>query len=176
MSQKKTTPDTAAQPADVQPVDKKTASAPGAEASAFTMPDGSAAFALAERVCWHILEKRGEDIVVLDLRGRSDVCDFFVVATAASDTQVRAVAKNVLDRLAAAGHKDRGSVGLGEGRWALVDYFDVVVHVFQTRARDYFQIERLWGDSGRLDVGPAWFSEPEVAERHPDLKFTTGVD
>lgn len=171
MSQKKTTPEAAAPPADA-----KAAPVSGPEAPAFSLPDDSSAYALAERVCWHILEKRGDDIVVLDLRGRSDVCDFFVVATAASDVQVRAVAKHVQDRLLAAGQKDRGAVGLGEGRWALLDYFDVVVHVFQTRARDYFQLERLWGDSGRLDIGPEWFSDAEVAGRHPDLKFVTGVD
>jgi ribosome-associated protein len=145
-------------------------------APAHAMPDEGPAYALAERVCWHVLEKKGEDVVVLDLRGRSDVCDFFVLATGNSDVQVRAIAKNVQDQLVSAGQKTRGVEGLSEGRWALLDYFDVVVHVFQTEARDYFQIERLWGDAGRLDVGPQWFAGEEVAARHPDLKFIIGTD
>ena len=144
--------------------------------SGFTIPDDSPGWSLAERVCWHILEKKGEDIVVLDLRGRSDVCDFFVLASANSDVQVRAVAKNVQDLLVGAGHKAKGAEGLNEGRWALLDYFDVIVHVFKTDVRDYFQIERLWGDAGRLDIGDSWFASDEVAARHPDLKFITAAD
>ncbi len=140
------------------------------------MPDDGQAWALAERVCWHILEKKGEDLVVLDLRGRSDVCDFFVLASGNSDVQVRAIAKNIQDKLVGAGQKAQGVEGMQEGRWALLDYFDVVVHVFQTEARDYFQIERLWGDAGRLDIQPEWFASSEVAARHPDLKFVTGAN
>ena len=137
------------------------------------MPDESAAWSLAERICWHILEKKGEDLVVLDLRGRSDVCDFFVVATGGSDTQVRAIARNIQDGVIKVDQKVRGVEGLQEGRWALLDFFDVVVHVFQPDSRDYFQIERLWGDAGRLDLTPEWFSSDEVAARHPDLNFAT---
>lgn len=142
----------------------------------FTIPDTSDGFVLAERICWHVLEKKGEDLVVLDLRGRSDVCDFFVLATGSSDVQVRAIARNVQDRLVGAGQKVRGVEGISEGSWALLDYFDVVVHVFQPRAREYFQIERLWGDAGRLDIEPRWFADPAVAERHPDLKFSAGTN
>jgi ribosome-associated protein len=166
MSEEKTTPATAGP-------DHK----PGGDGKpAHSMPDQSPAWALAERVCWHILEKKGEDVVVLDLRGRSDVCDFFVLATGGSDVQVRAIAKNVQDQLISARQKTRGVEGLAEGRWALLDYFDVVVHIFQPRAREYFQIERLWGDAGRLDVEPEWFAAAEVAERHPDLKFVFTTD
>ncbi len=149
--------------------------APPKDAPRTTMPDDSAGWSLAERVCWHILEKRGEDLVILDLRGRSDVCDFFVVASGGSDTQVRAIAKNVQDGLLPAGQKVRGLEGLNDGRWALLDFFDVVVHIFQPDARDYFQIERLWGDVGRLEVAPEWFSSDEVAARHPDLNFATAA-
>jgi len=141
-----------------------------------TMPDDSAAWLLAERVCWHALEKKGEDLVVLDLRGRSDVCDFFVLVSATSDVQVRALAKNIQDQLIPNGQKAKGVEGLAEGRWALLDYFDVVVHVFQEEAREYFQMERLWGDAGRLDLSPEWFTTEEVAGRHPDLKFFSGTD
>lgn len=141
----------------------------------FSMPDDSSAFSLAELISWHILEKKGEDVVVMDLRGRSDVCDFFVVATGNSDVHVRALAKNVQDQLVSVGQKTHGLEGMNEGRWALLDYFDVVVHVFQTEARDYFSIDRLWGDADRLDIGPEWFAAEDVAARHPDLKFITAA-
>ena len=142
-------------------------------ASGYTLPDDSPAFALAERCAWHLLEKKLEDVVILDLRGRSDVCDFFVIASGAADTQVQAAARHVHDALAAAGHHAHAIEGLREGRWVLLDLFDVVVHAFHTRARDYFQLERLWSDAPRLDLGPVWFADPAAAARHPDLTFTT---
>lgn len=144
-------------------------------AAEFALPDDSAAYSLAERVCWHIMEKKGEDLVILDLRGRSDVCDFFVVASGNSDVQVRALGKNVQDQLVGVGQKTRGLEGMHEGRWVLLDYFDVVVHIFQTEAREYFSIERLWGDAARLDIGPEWFAAEDVAARHPDLKFISAA-
>ena len=141
-----------------------------------TMPDGSDGWLLAERVCWHLLEKKGTDLVILDLRGRSDVCDFFVLASGNSDVQVRALAKNVQDQLVSIKQKTAGIEGVNEGRWALLDYFDVVVHIFQEEVRDYFQMERLWGDAGRIDILPEWFTSEEVTKRHPDLNFTTAAN
>ncbi len=109
----------------------------------------------------------------MDLRGRSDVCDFFVLGTGASDTQVNALAKHVHNSLVGCGQKPKGLEGMNDGRWALLDFFDVVVHVFKTDARDYFDLERLWGDAPRLDLTAGHFSADDVAARHPDLKFTT---
>jgi ribosome-associated protein len=145
-------------------------------AAGHTLPDDSAGYLLAERVCWHLLEKKAADLVVMDLRGRSDVCDFFVLASGQSHIQVTALAKHVSNALVGAGHKPKGVEGLNEGRWALLDFFDVVVHIFNTEARGYFQLERLWGDAPRLDLGPAWFASGETAARHPDLNFTTVAD
>lgn len=141
----------------------------------FTMPDGSAGWRLAERAAWRLLEKAAVDVVILDMRGRSDVCDFFVLASGRSDTQVRALAKWVRDTMLDDGQKARGAEGMDDGSWALLDFFDVVVHVFHERTREYFQLERLWGDAARLDVEPAWFAANGAAERHPDLKFTTAA-
>ncbi len=140
------------------------------------IPDDSAGFILAERVCWHLLEKKAEDLVVLDLRGMSDVCDFFVLASGQSATQVKALAKHVNNELVGVGQKPRGLEGMNDGRWALLDFFDVVVHIFNVPAREYFQLEKLWGDAPRLDLDPGWFSAADTAARHPDLKFTTATD
>jgi|GEM_PF-316370 len=139
----------------------------------FQLPDDSDGFALAELAGWYLLEKKGVDATILDLRGLSDVCDFFVLVSGQSATQVNALAKHVHNALVAAGHKPKGMEGMNDGRWALLDFFDVVVHVFHTPAREYFQLEKLWGDAPRLDLTPEWFAAPDVAGRHPGLNFTT---
>ncbi len=141
----------------------------------FTMPDDSAGWLLAERAGWHLLEKNAVDVVILDLRGHSDVCDFFVVASGESDVQVSAAAKHLHDALVTGGHKPKSTEGMGDGRWALLDYFDVVVHVFHTRSREYFQLERLWSEGHRIDLDPSWFADAAVAARHPELNFATAA-
>jgi len=141
----------------------------------FSMPDDSAGFILAERAAWHLLDKKAEDLVVLDLRGRSDVCDFFVLASGNSKLQVRALGKAVHNELLGAGHHPKGIEGMNGGRWALLDFFDVVVHVFHTEAREYFQMEKLWGDAPRLDLDLVWFTSGKTAGRHPDLNFATAA-
>jgi len=138
-----------------------------------TLPDDSPGFVLAERAGWHLLEKMGEDLVVLDLRGRSDVCDFFLLASGQSKIQVNALAKHLHKELLGAGHRPKGLEGMDQGRWALLDFFDVVVHIFHTEAREYFQLEKLWGDAPRLDLDSAWYASPDTAGRHPDLNLTT---
>ena len=139
----------------------------------YRLPDDSQGFALAELAGWHLLEKKGEDLVVLDLRGRSDVCDFFIIASGQSKTQVNALAKHLHRALLGAGHHPKGLEGMDKGRWALLDFFDVVVHIFHTEAREYFQLEKLWGDAPRLDLDSLWYTSGDTAGRHPDLNFTT---
>lgn len=161
---------------DEQKTDQEApATAADAAPPEFAIPDDSDGWKLAERAAWHLLEKNADDVVVLDLRGHSDVCDFFLLASGESDVQVRAAAKHLQDVLVGAGHKPKSSEGMSEGRWALLDYFDVVVHVFHVRSREYFQLERLWSEGRRLDLGPAWFADPQVVARHPDLNFATAA-
>ncbi len=140
-----------------------------------TIPDDSSSYALAERAVWHLLEKLGQDLVVIDLRGRSDVCDFYVICTGKSGIQVSALAKHVHTMLASTGHKPHGLEGMTAGRWALLDFFDVVVHIFSGDKREYYNLERLWGDAPQLELAPAHFNSTEVAARHSDLNFTLPV-
>ncbi len=135
------------------------------------IPDSSEGWALAERIAWHILEKKGEDVVVLDLRGRSDVCDFFVVASGKSNIQTKAIAKSIQDGVFDYGQKPKSVEGLDEGRWVLMDFFDVIVHVFNKEARSYFMLERLWGDVGKVDLDFLHFADEAVKKRHPELKL-----
>jgi ribosome-associated protein len=135
----------------------------------FAMPDDSSGFALAERAAYFALVKKAEDVVILDLRGLSDVCDFFVVASGQADVQVRAIARAVTDGLREADQTPVGVEGTESGRWALIDYFDVVVHVFRPEVRDYYQIERLWDDAGVLAIPPEYVATAGFRDRHADL-------
>jgi ribosome-associated protein len=98
------------------------------------------------------LERKAQDVVTLDLRGISTATDYFVICSGSSDIHVRAIADHVIEEL----KKDKvrpGHVeGLGSGRWVLVDYIDFVVHVFHPSARDFYQLETLWGDAPRHEM------------------------
>ncbi len=96
------------------------------------------------------LERKGRDGLVLDLRGISNATDYFVIVSGDSDTHVRAIAEHVMEGLKAEGARPAGVEGLSAGRWVLLDYIDAVIHVFHPAAREYYQLERLWGDA------PAW--------------------
>jgi ribosome-associated protein len=127
----------------------------------------SPAFLLAEEAIRCILEKKGEEIVLLDLRERSDFCDFFLICTGHTDVQTTAIARAVQEGLAVRGHEKPRVEGLPEGRWVLLDYFDVIVHIFQPEARRYYLLERLWGDAPRLEVPEDYFADADVRRRHP---------
>lgn len=93
------------------------------------------------------LERNARDAVVLDLRGISDVTDFFLIASGDSDTHTRAVSENILDRMREAGFRPAGVEGISGGRWILMDFIGLVIHVFLSPVRDFYQLERLWGDA-----------------------------
>ena len=93
------------------------------------------------------LARKAEGVVALDLRGISPAADFFVLATGNSDIQVRAIADNVLEELAKKGHRPLHVEGMDRARWVLLDFVDFVVHVFHPLARDFYQLELLWGDA-----------------------------
>lgn len=92
-------------------------------------------------------ELKATDIVVLDLRGVTDMTDYFVIASGTSDTHVRAIAGHVEEGLQKAGITTSMTEGLTQGRWALLDYADCVIHVFHPALRQYYQLERLWSDA-----------------------------
>ncbi len=97
------------------------------------------------------LERKAQDVVILDLRGISSATDFFVIASGASDVQVKAIADNVIAGLKREDTRPEHVEGLRGGRWALLDYVDMVVHVFHPQARDFYQLETLWGDAPRWE-------------------------
>ncbi len=147
----------------------------GQQAVEYHLPDDSSGFLLAEQAAFWINEIKGEDVVILDLRDRSDVCDFFVIASGLSDVQVKAIGKAVQNNLHTVGQKPMSSEGANEGRWFLIDYFDVVIHIQRPEVRQYYRLESLWSDAPRLEIPPTWFFAPEVRKRQPDLPVREGT-
>ena len=105
---------------------------------------------LAKRIAEIASEKKAVDILVLDLRKLTSFTDFFVVASGASDRQVQAIAEAIHRDMKDAGRLPLGEEGMRSGRWALLDYGDVVTHVFYKAEREHYQLERLWFDAPRV--------------------------
>jgi len=89
-------------------------------------------------------EKKAKDVKAIDIRGLSAVTDYMIIATGSSDTNVRAIAEGVREKLLEQGERPFSVEGLREGTWALLDYVDFVVHVFHYEKRLYFGLEELW--------------------------------
>ena len=92
------------------------------------------------------------NIVVLDLRGISPATDYFVIATGTSDRQMRTVADEVSEAARKHGLTRFGRAGYDQARWILLDFIDVVVHIFDKEYREYYDLELLWGDAERLTI------------------------
>jgi len=107
---------------------------------------------LAERAASLALEKKAHDIVILDLRELTTAADRFVLCTADSETQVKAVADHVVEKLAAEGTKAWHVEGEQGRRWILLDFVDVVVHVFYRETRGFYSLDSLWGDAPAVRV------------------------
>ena len=93
------------------------------------------------------IDRKGAEIVLMDLRGLSNATDFFLLVNGTSDTHVRAIADHIIDEMRKEHMRADHIEGLRSGRWVLIDYIDFVVHVFHPAAREFYQLERLWGDA-----------------------------
>ena len=108
---------------------------------------------LAQRAAAILLDHKANDVVLLSLKGVSDMTDYFLIASGTSDTHVRALGNAVLeDMKKETGQMANHSEGLSQGRWVLLDYVDFVVHVFHPTLRNFYQIERLWADAQVVPV------------------------
>lgn len=92
-------------------------------------------------------DRKATDMLVLDLRGISNATDYFFIASGTSDTHVKSIADHIIDELKKQGVRPAHVEGLRTARWILLDYVDFVVHVFHPSAREFYQLERLWGDA-----------------------------
>jgi len=112
-----------------------------AEAKVFAL---AAAKLAADRHC--------TDIVVMDLKGKSPATDYFVIATGTSNRQMRTVANEISEEARKQGMERFGRAGYEQARWILLDFVDIVVHIFDSEYRDYYDLELLWGDAKRLKI------------------------
>ena len=109
-------------------------------------PSDATPIVLARLAAQACLDNKATDVVVLDLKTVSDVTDFFVIASGTSDTHVRSTAEHVIEELRKAGTHVHHAEGVTQGRWVLLDFVDVVVHVQHAEERAYYALERLWKD------------------------------
>ncbi len=115
--------------------------------------ENPAAKALAHKIAKLVLDKKALDVVILDVRGKTSYADYFVVASGESERQVSAMAENVVttikrdDGVSPIGHE-----GMDVGSWVLVDYGEVVAHLFFTEVRGFYDLEGLWADAKREQV------------------------
>ena len=96
--------------------------------------------------------KLAEDVVVIDVSGQLVITDCFVIATGANDRQVNAIVDEVEEKMRWAGHKPARREGAREGRWVLLDYVDIVVHIQHQEEREYYALDRLWRDCPAIEV------------------------
>jgi len=94
-----------------------------------------------------LADRKAVDPIVLDLRGLTAAADYFVIVSGTSNAHVRGMAEHLMAALAPSGIAPHHVEGLGQGRWVLLDYVDFVVHVFHPELREFYQLERLWGDA-----------------------------
>ncbi|HTK30545.1 MAG TPA: ribosome silencing factor [Candidatus Saccharimonadaceae bacterium] len=124
--------------------------APATRRAAATSPDG---LALVRAAVDAALAKKALRPVALDLTDLDGVCDYFVIVSGSSEVQVKAIADGIEERLRLAGARPWHIEGREGRRWVLLDYVSVVVHVFHEKTREYYMLDRLWGDARSVDLG-----------------------
>jgi ribosome-associated protein len=121
---------------------------------------------LKDLVIEAILEKKGQDVVSLDLRDIHDtVSDYFIIAHGDSSTQVNAIFQSILDATKEHGHRPYHSEGMKNGEWVIVDYVDVVAHIFYREKRDFYMLEELWSDAKVTKHDPGSAIKPKVVRQ-----------
>lgn len=116
------------------------------------MTDNQKISELVQKIAFFMEEKHGQSITVLDLKGVSSMCDYFAICSAPSERQVKAIAEEIRDGLEKEEIFPRHVEGLRESRWILLDYGDVVVHVFILEDREHYRLENIWKDAVVVDV------------------------
>jgi ribosome-associated protein len=115
-------------------------------------PENAEALALARRAGHLLVDRKATDVVLLDVRGMSSYADYFVIASGDSERGVVATAEHVRENLKTAGHRTIGTEGFETGHWVLLDFGEVVVHVFSTEVREFYDLDGLWADAPKEKV------------------------
>ncbi|MEJ2636201.1 MAG: ribosome silencing factor [Calditrichia bacterium] len=103
----------------------------------------------AARLAW---EKKGDHIVILDVRKLTDMTDYFIVVSGESDTHVKAISDFIEESLETEGESAWHREGYEKLNWVLLDYIEVVIHIFRPRTREFYALEKLWGDARKIEV------------------------
>lgn len=107
--------------------------------------------AKAKIICDVLSSKKALDIIKIDVAEKTTLADYFIICSGRSSSQVRALADYAIDEVEKAGGEVRRKEGLDEGRWAVVDFGDVILHVFNDNTRLFYHLERLWADEKNVE-------------------------
>jgi len=99
-----------------------------------------------------VLAKQGEDLAVIDVKGLCSYADYLIIASARSTRQAKAIAEYLIEESPKIGVKPLGSEGLNYGNWVLLDFADIVVHIFYKPVREYYELEGLWADAKGFEI------------------------
>jgi ribosome-associated protein len=121
-----------------------------------------------------IFSKKGYDVRILDLRSLTTIADYFIICSADSDTQVKAIADEVDKKMREEGVKSWHTEGYRSLNWVLIDFVDIVVHVFKKESRDYYNLEKLWGDAPVVIAEDSLNKKPE--KRRPGRPKKIKID
>lgn len=104
----------------------------------------------ADMICKFLSEKKANDIVKIYVADKTIIADYFVIASARSSTQVKALSEYVEEFVEKNGGEVRRTEGIAEGRWAVIDAGDIIVHIFNDEQRLFYHLERIWGDGEKF--------------------------
>lgn len=111
-----------------------------------------ASLSLVQRAAAIAADTKAQDVILLDLRGVTDMTDYFLIASGTSDTHVRSIGEHIIEQMKKEGTRVQHVEGLEKGRWVLLDFVDFVVHVFHPTLRNFYQLERLWADAESVSL------------------------
>ncbi len=123
--------------------------APAAEAAVDEDREGSR---LAEQIAEAAWDRKALDLKIMDVRKLVSYADYFVICSGRSDRQVQAIAQNITDELREYGFRPLGVEGQAHGMWVLMDYGDIIVHIFHLSEREEYGLEQIWKDAPRIDI------------------------
>jgi ribosome-associated protein len=98
------------------------------------------------------LDKKAKDVLILDLNSLTTIAEYFVICSGESTTQIKAITELIKEKFDEAGIKPLGIEGLNYSHWVLMDYGDVIIHIFEEETRTFYELEKLWIDAGRVRI------------------------
>ncbi len=105
---------------------------------------------LAQDICKFLSDKKAQDVVKIYVADKTIIADYFIIASARSSTQVKALADYVQEFVESCGGETKRTEGVQEGRWAVIDFGDIIVHIFDDEQRLFYHLERIWGEGEKF--------------------------